>query len=116
MTGPDTVLAFAHIGDLHITEADQPIDDGGWSPMDRVGDGPDWRAASAMGDSRLIDLTVRAFTQGGRPGVHVIRVARPGSEPVRRAPSESDAAAIGLWPENGILGTQLGPNRNGRIW
>jgi Icc protein len=23
---------------------------------------------------------------------------------------------IGVWPEHGILGTQLGPNKNGRKW
>jgi len=28
----------------------------------------------------------------------------------------ADADAIGAWPEMGILGTQLGPNRNGKKW
>jgi 3',5'-cyclic-AMP phosphodiesterase len=37
---------------------------------------------------------------------------------VVRAPAAdgSDADALGLWPEKHILGTQLGPNRNGRQW
>lgn len=27
-----------------------------------------------------------------------------------------DADPVGAWPERGVLGTQLGPNRNGRQW
>jgi hypothetical protein len=38
----------------------------------------------------------------------------------RRAPDRvangSDADAVGAWPERHVLGTQLGPNRNGRHW
>jgi len=30
------------------------------------------------------------------------------------AKNGSDADSIGAWPENGIFGTQLGPNRNGK--
>ncbi len=30
------------------------------------------------------------------------------------ASDASDAASVGAWPENGIFGTQLGPNRNGK--
>jgi Icc protein len=31
-------------------------------------------------------------------------------------PTGSDVRSIGAWPERHILGTQLGPNRNGRKW
>lgn len=33
-----------------------------------------------------------------------------------RAADGSDRDRVGAWPERGILGTQLGPNRNGRRW
>jgi Icc protein len=40
------------------------------------------------------------------------------AESVVRAPAAdgSDADALGPWTETHILGTQLGPNRNGRQW
>jgi 3',5'-cyclic-AMP phosphodiesterase len=28
----------------------------------------------------------------------------------------SDVHALGAWPEHGIEGSQLGPNKNGRRW
>jgi Icc protein len=28
----------------------------------------------------------------------------------------SDRDAVGVWPDKHLLGTQLGPNRNGRHW
>ena len=28
----------------------------------------------------------------------------------------SDADALGAWEARGLMGTQLGPNRNGRQW
>jgi 3',5'-cyclic-AMP phosphodiesterase len=36
-------------------------------------------------------------------------------KPVSRIPRDSENT-IGAWPEHGILGTQLGPNKNGRKW
>ena len=32
-----------------------------------------------------------------------------------RAVQDQDNA-LGAWPEHGLLGTQLGPNKNGRQW
>ncbi len=37
-----------------------------------------------------------------------------GDDRGREAGDGSDAASVGAWPENGIFGTQLGPNRNGK--
>ncbi len=42
----------------------------------------------------------------GRDGILVVSPAR-----VRDG---SDADSIGAWPQNGIFGTQLGPNRNAK--
>ena len=42
-----------------------------------------------------------------RPGGHAV--------PIRHADG-SDRDALAAWPEKGLLGTQLGPNRNGRGW
>jgi 3',5'-cyclic-AMP phosphodiesterase len=61
-------------------------------------------------------LTVRALTTYGRPGQHTIAPAINPFEPPSRQRDGSDAASVGAWPENGIPGTQLGPNRHGRKW
>ncbi len=45
------------------------------------------------------------------------RVDRTGAwRPPARAPGGSDENAIGIWPEKGIQGGQLGPNKNGKQW
>jgi hypothetical protein len=83
------VLAFAHIGDLHITDANQP-------------NFLDFMSITSPVDHRLM----RGAAQ---------RVA--GDFEIRaRSSTGDDAATIRAWSENGIFGTQLGPNRNGRKW
>jgi len=62
----------------------------------------------------LVTLTVRAMDATGRPGQHTLRVATPSYVPPARVRNGSDTASVGAWPENGIFGTQLGPNRNGK--
>ena len=59
-------------------------------------------------------ITVQATDETGRPGQHTIRAATPSHVPPVRTRNGSDAASVGAWPENGIFGTQLGPNRNGK--
>ena len=55
-------------------------------------------------DGRKAADTIAALTsQSGR---HQAPPRRPGD----------DSNAIGSYPERGILGTQLGPNKNGRKW
>ncbi len=63
-------------------------------------------------------LTV-VFTDGrGREASDTIhfQIARAHMyQPPARAPRDQDNA-VGAYPEKGILGTQLGPNKNGRKW
>jgi hypothetical protein len=58
-------------------------------------------------------LSVRVTDQQGNRDTDTIEVA-----PNRATgqPTGSDAGSIGAWPERHLLGTQLGPNRNGRKW
>ncbi|MDB5518287.1 MAG: metallophosphoesterase [Tardiphaga sp.] len=59
-------------------------------------------------------LSVRVTDQQGNQDTDTIDIA-----PFMRAvgkPTGSDVRSIGAWPERHILGTQLGPNRNGRKW
>ena len=121
MRGPhqaieDTCLVRALVlGREPIVSAQARIGEGDWTPMERLAGGRGWvtRLAVPDGDPRP-DVTVRATDVTGRPGQHSIRAAGRGYRPPERGRSGSDAASIGAWPENGIFGTQLGPNRNGK--
>jgi len=90
------------------------VEDGEWVPMARRPGGRAWVATLPIPAERLVTLTVRAMDATGRPGQHTLRVATPSYVPPARVRNGSDAASVGAWPENGIFGTQLGPNRNGK--
>jgi hypothetical protein len=83
--------------------------------MYRVPETPSWQC-SCEAPNRDFELTVRASDSAGQSDAQTIRVAREGYRSPQRKADGSDADAIGAWPEMGILGTQLGPNRNGRKW
>ena len=61
-------------------------------------------------------LAVEATDIAGTTGTDTIIVAAPGYRPPRRIVDGSDADALSAWPERHLLGTRLGPNRNGRQW
>jgi hypothetical protein len=63
-------------------------------------------------------LTVNLTDEAGKSGEDVIRVVVNSSGQYKtdvRSTSDKDNV-IGAWPQRGILGTQLGPNKNGRKW
>ncbi|WP_121199779.1 hypothetical protein [Mucilaginibacter gracilis] len=59
-------------------------------------------------------IFAEAFDETGRPGRHHIEYLSKQIVNKPRTKNGSDADAIEAWPENGIFGTQLGPNRNGK--
>lgn len=73
----------------------------------------------ALDDGRH-NIAVHALDTSGAAAAEdaiTILVAQPGEyDPPARTTDGSDAESIGAWPEKGILGTQLGPNKNGRKW
>ena len=74
--------------------------------------------ATAYGDG-IYPLRVEAIDQTGISSVDTtaILVNHSGAyTPPRRHADGSDKDAVGVWPEKHILGTQLGPNRNGKKW
>ncbi|MEO5891865.1 MAG: hypothetical protein ABIQ31_16575 [Ferruginibacter sp.] len=71
-------------------------------------------ATVELPDQDLIDIAVEAFDETGRPGKHSLQAATASYIIKERIQDGSDAASIGGWPENGIFGTQLGPNRNAK--
>jgi 3',5'-cyclic-AMP phosphodiesterase len=61
-------------------------------------------------------LTVTGTAADGRTVQDRIRVRiGPASEPVNRSQRDQDNA-LEAWPERGLLGTLLGPNKNGKKW
>jgi Icc-related predicted phosphoesterase len=103
-------------GHVPIARAECRIEGCDWMPMTRIGTGPDWRATIRSSPDARFDVTVRVLAVNGRPAAHSIRPAGRGFALPKREATGSDAASIGAWPENGISGAQLGPNRNGRKW
>jgi Icc protein len=75
-----------------------------------------WDCSELLDGQHLI--RVEAQTEGGakcEDQVSVI-ISQAGHyvAPVRQ--TGDDTNALGAWPEKGILGTQLGPNKYGRKW
>jgi hypothetical protein len=60
-----------------------------------------------------VRVIVRA--EDGQQGIDEIELQDIASPHLQVAHRDQDNA-IGAWPERGILGTQLGPNKNGRKW
>lgn len=75
-----------------------------------------WQATTTLpaGAGPLAALTVEARDATGRLGRHQLTLAVAPYRLPHKASAGSDAASIGAWEENGIMGTQLGPNRNAK--
>ena len=59
-------------------------------------------------------VRVEARDARGRFDADLVELARSGCTLPERIADGSDRDRVGAWSEKGILGTQLGPNRNGR--
>jgi len=103
------------LGSERVAVCEYSIDGGPWRPMRRQeGDRRyrariDWPAGARR-------LAVRAVDATGALDEDVVEPIRDGRGPATSQGIGSDADALGAWPEKGLLGTQLGPNRNGRQW
>lgn len=82
-------------------------------PMRLSPNGDVWELELDIPQANWLSLTVEAIDSTGRPGRHTVELVMPSAHEVIRHKTGSDADSIGSWPQNGILGTQLGPNRNG---
>jgi hypothetical protein len=75
----------------------------------------DWQLVCRAPPQRFT-LTVEATDAAGHADTDQIVVVTPGYRPPQRAADGSDADALAAWPDRHLLGTRLGPNRNGRQW
>jgi 3',5'-cyclic-AMP phosphodiesterase len=118
MTGPHhiagancTIRASA-FGAVPIAEAAFRIDEEDWRPMYGC-DGGLFSATTPVPD-RPFRLSARVTDQDRHQDIDTIEVSRVPM--INRKPTGSDAGSVGAWPERHLLGTRLGPNRNGRKW
>ena len=112
VSGPLLVRAKI-VGDAPIELVEASVDNGDWTPMAQVpGASAVWQASITRGRR----IAVRARDAQGRIDTDEIEPAAKGYAPPARQADGSDADSVGAWPEKGIPGGQLGPNRNGRKW
>jgi Icc protein len=89
-------------------------------PLECVPQSALWQAELNLED--LLDgtypLVVELVDEEGKSGRDEIRIAVKSRSIVKAElrPGRDRDNVVGTWPERGILGTQLGPNKNGRKW
>ncbi|ACB96564.1 hypothetical protein [Beijerinckia indica] len=107
MPDTKTVLSWVHFG-KRIALAPDPNDPSPWQTIKDIRTLSDGRHA----------LMVEARESAGDTGHDTITVcvARNGRYMPSPIGDGSDRDTVGAWPEKSILGTQLGPKRNGRKW
>ncbi len=97
-----------------ITAVEVRVDDGDRVPMVPVPlEVALWQARR---EGLAASVRVRTRDDQGRHDEDVVEPPRLNWNPPERAADGSDRDRVGAWPEKGILGTQLGPNRNGHKW
>jgi len=102
-----TILGASPVKQVHcIIEHEQIV------AMDFDRHRNDWFTHISLNNKPTMKIYVEAITIAGRPGRHMIEIATPLFEQKIEGRDGSDALSVGAWPENGIPGTQLGPNRN----
>ena len=86
--------------------------------LERISGGKVWEASlPAQGTaSGLYRLRVVATDTAGKTAVDEIQVLLGSDRPARKRAERDQDNALEAWPEHGLLGTQLGPNKNGRKW
>ena len=91
------------------------INEDPWEDMHRSAIRPQWEL-KCEAPSTQFTVTVEATDASGSTDTDTIVIAAAGFRPPDRTADGSDADAVGAWPERHLLGTRLGPNRNGRQW
>ncbi len=77
-----------------------------------------WQGTVALGDERResVELGIRAEDEAGHVATDGIRLA-VGTRASKSTRCDRDVDnALEAWEDRGLLGTQLGPNKNGRKW
>jgi Icc protein len=94
-----------------VVEAQVQVDGADWIAMELLQGG--LLRGTMPVPSQKYELSVRIVTADGAADTDTIEVDPAFS---RRSSSGSDQGSIGAWPDRQLIGTQLGPNRNGKKW
>jgi 3',5'-cyclic-AMP phosphodiesterase len=113
IAGANCAIRASAFGAVPIAEAAFRIDNGDWYPM-YGGDSGFFGATTPVPD-RPFCLSVRVTDQDRQQDIDTVEVS-PLHQSSSRKATGSDGGRIDAWPERHLLGTQLGPNRNGRKW
>jgi Icc protein len=89
--------------------------DGHDAIMKRVEDSHVWEANVSAPHDGVYSLLVLAEDARGEVAKDEIRIVIGDRGERERAELDQDNA-LGAWPEHGLLGTRLGPNKNGKKW
>lgn len=84
-------------------------------PMKRVGDSHVWEVEVPMPHAGTHPLKVSFKDEDGTVATDEIRFAA-GQRTDKEFKERDQDNALEAWPEHGLLGTQLGPNKNGKKW
>jgi 3',5'-cyclic-AMP phosphodiesterase len=98
----EAVRAMAHLGGHDI-------------PMKRVENSPVWEANVSAPHEGVYSLSVSVADARGKIATDEIRLVI-GDRGEREHVERDQDSALEAWPEHGLLGTQLGPNKNGKKW
>lgn len=107
-------LRVSVLANAPVTRCDYRVNGGETFSMTRVGDDRFVAPCTLPGGSTR--LTVEASLEDGTTGSEYIDVAQAIDFQKQTRGDGSDADRIGAWADRGIVGSQLGPNRNGRQW
>jgi predicted phosphodiesterase len=83
--------------------------------MKRVGDSHVWEADLPIPSEGTHAVKVSFKDAHGKTAIDEIRLA-VGQRTERKSEERDQDNALEAWPEHGLLGTQLGPNKNGKKW
>ena len=75
-----------------------------------------WEAAMSCNPDGIHPIRVSVQDAQGRTASDEIRALFGSNRPARQRATRDQDNALEAWPEHGLLGTQLGPNKNGRKW
>ena len=86
--------------------------------MNLIADSKVWEASLCFEDGTrgVLPLGVVAKDQDRNTGEDEIQVLIGTELPTRKRTKRDQDNALAAWAEHGMLGTQLGPNKNGRKW
>jgi 3',5'-cyclic-AMP phosphodiesterase len=89
--------------------------DGQAFPMKRIADSDVWEAEASILREDTYSLKVSIEDEQGNVATDEVHVAS-GNLPKRERAERDQDNPLEAWPEHGLLGTQLGPNKDGKKW